>query len=1388
MVEGEGASAKVVTASPPFSGYSDSYGNIAAIGDTLGGGVGGFVLNSLADQNFMMQWTFSQPLIGVASQDIVVGKVLRTIPPGPGQTNPTFAPIAGALITRTDDTAQHNFALSGKDGLFSMFTTRLGAATIPITITLQTGEKQQLDAIVENTAQPDDSNYSLQPDTYRLYKNVARVTVTFGPVAPTPAAPQMDIRIFSLDASNKRTEISGLVPAGTRLAIGVASTKDPSLDIRSLSVNGQPVPFGPDSGVPKLIVSTSADFVPTQAGIYTVSALALSPLGGPPVTASKDFRVLASGETNSTIDQNTAPTVVSVVPVNHAQRVSPNVFPQVVFSEPVTRVPGNITLKDDQGTSVDFTLLAVGRTDALGNTPVFDNLQDSSAAVTAVTLQPKNSLKYATTYTLTVNQAIRDLDASPKPLANVFTSQFTTMGPQLLATPTDVFSSPRVVILNDNAYIGRLLGDNGSLEAYSTENPGFLGSPIGTVGIQGPPTDLAGEVDNSPNGIGRPYVAVATGLSAFIRPSNVWIYDASDPTNLTALGVVGMSGDAAQQGVTLRLTVKDGVAYASTFLKGIQTFNVSEVVNAYQEDKQEGNDRTAIFLVENGNGGYHNELVHTIPVTRPVSDGHGGTVDSPVSLTGLGVADYVLPNQRLTRLVVASGLFGLTVVDPVQQSVLLPIQPIPGTVSVPGRLDSGFALALATISDVPIAAVVGQGNGYNPGTNTYIDGPVLAVLNMTNPALPQPISFMALPGNATDILISKTTAFVSLTGSIGAGAILIDLTDLAHPYISGGLIPGLAGRLALQNGSILYSTGIGPINGGIHSALVFGSACDVFRNKKNPPAAASGTWSRDKHLEWSLNYSWRSDSHQTWQANDGLVLSNVQLGRRKMANEMSLPYFTLQRTDPATGATSSARCELIAGQALPYVGDGTTPRNTPSACDALPQSRSMLVDFQDVQSDGNKAALEATYLIDHLDGDPQKTPEVPDSCVVVKQRYEFYKEGLVPFEPFGKFPSAKFRPLVDYQYFTDSNGPTLKALTAAQRLDFDARNANAPASKAAVNDTMLSCDVDSKFPTLVGADLIITTDCLPSLGNLSLVGMYRDENPLAVEQLLPVIAGGARNHIPNVGGILPGNTTIDNFHQNPTPAGDPDHEIDEPSASQFGCPACVHIHWRWSNTLFPGSHLPFLGTIDPDFDNHQGNLILPPGTNQDVTIGILQSGGLGEKHPSTVEGLFFPPLPRPISPSSLIGQSIQNVDNAQIHPVFWYIATGHKNSEEFFFHGGGFGTFYLNQINIPAPQGLQTTPMSFNIEHSRQVNYTIKVVRDVFVDHGTIPFETTFSGTLPADQDDIKNDVPSNSAWTFDTVAAHITVTLTDTTLHKTTWEKTYDISGPTQPGKPFEP
>jgi hypothetical protein len=196
-----------------------------------------------------------------------------------------------------------------------------------------------------------------------------------------------------------------------------------------------------------------------------------------------------------------------------------------------------------------------------------------------------------------------------------------------------------------------------------------------------------------------------------------------------------------------------------------------------------------------------------------------------------------------------------------------------------------------------------------------------------------------------------------------------------------------------------------------------------------------------------------------------------------------------------------------------------------------------------------------------------------------------------------------------------------------------------------------------------------------------------------------------------------------------------------------------------------------LGTIDPAFDNNKGNLIIPAGTNQDVKIGILRSGGIGEKHPATVEALFGP-QPLSIKPSDMIA--------AGSHPVFWYVATGHKNSDEFFFHGGGFGTFYLNRVTIPAvtTPTLQGAPMSFNIEHSRPLNYTIKVVSDIFLDHGSFPSEMTISGTLPVGQDDIVG--PPNLAWTINTLAAHITVTLTDTTLIKSIWERTYDFTAPT--------
>jgi hypothetical protein len=46
--------------------------------------------------------------------------------------------------------------------------------------------------------------------------------------------------------------------------------------------------------------------------------------------------------------------------------------------------------------------------------------------------------------------------------------------------------------------------------------------------------------------------------------------------------------------------------------------------------------------------------------------------------------------------------------------------------------------------------------------------------------------------------------------------------------------------------------------------------------------------------------------------------------------------------------------------------------------------------------------------------------------------------------------------------------------------------------------------------------------------------------------------------------------------------------------------------------------------------------------------------------------------------------------------VFWYVATGHKRADDFFLHGGGFGTMYANRVTVPPGGG----PLSLNIEHT----------------------------------------------------------------------------------------
>src|SRR5438067_11961229 len=94
--------------------------------------------------------------------------------------------------------------------------------------------------------------------------------------------------------------------------------------------------------------------------------------------------------------------------------------------------------------------------------------------------------------------------------------------------------------------------------------------------------------------------------------------------------------------------------------------------------------------------------------------------------------------------------------------------------------------------------------------------------------------------------------------------------------------------------------------------------------------------------------------------NDGLVLHDVKLNDRYMAEKISVPYYTLQ-----TSAFAKQRGEL-----------------KPNSSDDSRRSR--LVNYY-VVTDDKKLVIEATYVIDQI-------PAGSQSCLHIIQRYEFYKQ------------------------------------------------------------------------------------------------------------------------------------------------------------------------------------------------------------------------------------------------------------------------------------------------------------------------------------------------------------------------------------------------------------
>lgn len=330
--------------------------------------------------------------------------------------------------------------------------------------------------------------------------------------------------------------------------------------------------------------------------------------------------------------------------------------------------------------------------------------------------------------------------------------------------------------------------------------------------------------------------------------------------------------------------------------------------------------------------------------------------------------------------------------------------------------------------------------------------------------------------------------------------------------------------------------------------------CEQPTISRPAPQTVSSQWNDGK--DWSMKVE-VSD-------NDGLVLRDVKLGRRYMAQEISVPYFTLKTTGFSDAQGNPVRGEL-----------------KPAGDDAAARSR--LIDFQVSQPGSNPLVIKATYGIDKI------SSTGADSCLSITERYEFYKE-VTDCEPSQYvddavlqpyiLPSLKaspFKPIIEYAFHSDgaqgADGDKLISVNIPQRLSFQ----------------------DEGFPENTGTFFRDAEDISEVIKNGFTI-VDKKLTPLT-EISFWAVQNGERSP-----------QSLDNFHQTYS------EEVDSPTTVPPGpgCPECVHIHWRWSSL----SKKP----TDPSYYGG-GKPRIPSGSNQDVEIALVKNI-TGEEHPNDFHDLL----------------------------------------------------------------------------------------------------------------------------------------------------------------------
>jgi hypothetical protein len=838
--DASGVPRKVVTASPPFSGFSDMLGLL---------GPSGLLATAFANRFILMvayaQYNVAEPLAGVLTGRVQRARrsndtsppdpvTLACFPPAsPGQPSlaDTATVLPGAQLRRVD--AEGNFTgeqigVTDSCGRFTFWDEAYTGGTIRVAAIVSPPANSQAPPPAPATSCPATETagdlvrcvdlYEGNPQDFgstalRFYRNIATGNITFPATTEPPRPPVIDIRIYELVGQTRQLVPGGLLTLGKTYHVEasaqnvVASTEKPA--VRGIRIGDRSCSATIEGNTAKVDLATDS-CRPTQVGSYSIIATAVpigaSPGGAAIIEQSRGILVVNAGSSNTQTIHG-APRVINWVPRANLRGVPVGALIQVSLSEPV-RLNGALTLHERRvDTSGTVTWWPVP-SQVLGLGPdgeSFSGMLEPTRPLVSVVVQPYSGLRHDTVYEIRIAEnTVVDLDVPPSPLEGSLTSSFWTFEPEDVGQSTEEWGSPGIVLLEDRAYLvknnyaqGIMNGNLRVFDLTDPIEPRPLMSPEQPTEatVTWRPVDMAGELNSSLTD-GK-LVVVATGPTNASKPSNVYAFDVSSDSSFHWFAATSLTSTATEGFIT-RLRIRDGIIYTTTFRKGIQILDLRAAASIFRTS---GSEYASMIRSFNTDGqGYGAQNVTSIPVMIPPAV--QGQSPKPAYLQDLQ-ADVFTVGGGSETLVLATGEYPLVVYNALTQAALY-TSPRPLVAGDNKRLTWGEGIGLFAKEGRKYVLLAGQGSV----PEEFCEGEencsrVVVILEMTTTGTPEVRGAVGVPTGAaiTDIVVRGDLALVATASRV----YMVSLADVNAPRVTGSTDQA-GGRIALGEYGLLFST------------------------------------------------------------------------------------------------------------------------------------------------------------------------------------------------------------------------------------------------------------------------------------------------------------------------------------------------------------------------------------------------------------------------------------------------------------------------------------------------------------------------------------------------------------------------------------------------------